>query len=293
MRAELLKALGLKSQKCKVKVYPTAHADLTTNLPCLLAKSLKMSPDACALKLAKGLNLPLGIAHIEPTSNGLINFFFSDDYKTKLIQALMRFEVPSKNLTCSTCESPQESRILAWKISLRNFGLESLLKTLYFGQTHLSQPSDALDALQFFYLQCPTHYDLKLNVEEITEASINNPWYAVNYAIKRNCGVLEALKAKGVIDSNLVSSQQWPPFSEALLAQLLRFNWLIEDIKQHGRINELFSYTKNLASTIHCYYNKLTLLNTNPIVCSANFMLLQASQRVLTGGLKLLGVNVE
>lgn len=294
MKTKLHSALIHACQKLaigagNIDLSPSTHADITCNVALKIASKCHMTPETCAQTLLSNIKLPDGLS-ASVSKEGFINFFYSDALKTKFIIELMNKTLPVFEASGVLDDAPHAARMKAWAISLGRLGCSA---SLAFGQTSLDKPVANQDILQFFYVSVPAHVDLHLSASTMTAELLTNPWYAIKYALSRNKRVIDGLCQQGIMSVDCINHDQWPLYSEDLLQQVMQFEWLLEQVSLSGEVFHLHGYAKNLARTIHYYYNRVTLLSTNPVVCSANLMLLQAAQRVLTNSLKLLGVNVE
>ena len=151
------------------------------------------------------------------------------------------------------------------------------------------------DAARFMFLSRSSDSPLDFDLELATRRTMDNPVYYVQYAHAR----IAALLRRGEM-SGLVPGKESPAEATALLSEdeelaLLRKMAAFEDtVISAGRNlapQYIVTYLQELATRIHSYYGKYTVIGDDKSLSLARLGLLRAAAQILRNGLYLLGVN--
>ena len=137
----------------------------------------------------------------------------------------------------------------------------------------------------------PLDFDLELAKSRTNE----NPVYYIQYAHARVASVLKQLGARGLAfdrteglsNTALLTSAH----EQAALACVTRFPETLEQAAANRAPHTLVHYLRELANTLHTYYNAEPFLVEDSAVRNARLALVMGVQQVLRNGLDLLGVS--
>ena len=150
------------------------------------------------------------------------------------------------------------------------------------------------DACRFFYLMRshdqPLDFDLELAKSRTTE----NPVFYIQYAHARVASVMKQLaaqsltfdRAQGLANANLLVSTQ----EQAVLNSMARYPEALELAAINRAPHMLVHYLRDLANTLHTYYNAEKFIVPDVKLRNARLTLVIGVQQVLRNGLTLLGV---
>lgn len=151
------------------------------------------------------------------------------------------------------------------------------------------------DAARFFYVMRKPEQHLDFDLDLAKSQSSDNPVYYIQYAHARICSVMRQLQERGLSWDEaqgltyLASLQQ--PQEVILLNMLDRYPEVIATAVEHCEPHQLAYYLRELANSLHSYYNAVQLLCEDEVQRYARMCLLKAVQQVLRNGLTLLGVS--
>jgi arginyl-tRNA synthetase len=291
MMSKLHQALLLAVEKAyaitpEFEVFASTHADYASNIAFKCSALLSHTTMQCGRTIVAHLNCPDFVAKVDCVEPGFVNFIYHQSYWTQALQTLVTSTIQSMTIY----DYPYPVHDL--KQQRQQAIYRCLGHLIACGEVHVKGDLSLLsDAEQrFYFLQTPAEHDLLLDVELMLEPSMDNSWYLIQYAYQRNAQVLAHLSKR--TDENVdISGMVWSGLSFALLKSILDYQDMVKQAIQKNKVYLLLNHLKNLARTIHCYYNEVTLLNQCHIQRAANMMLLQASQKVLAHGLIFLGVD--
>jgi len=147
------------------------------------------------------------------------------------------------------------------------------------------------DAARFFYVLRKRDQHLDFDLDLAKSQSNDNPVYYVQYAHARICSVLEKWGgdegALPQVDLGLLTSD--PELQTLRL--LMDYPAVIEDAARDLAPHLVAFFLKDLAATLHSYYNSTTFLVDDERLKLARLSLILAVRHVLAGGLRLLGVS--
>jgi arginyl-tRNA synthetase len=151
------------------------------------------------------------------------------------------------------------------------------------------------DAARFFYVMRKPEQHMDFDLDLAKSESSDNPVYYVQYAYARISSVLRQLQerglrwdeAKGLAHVELLVEPQ----EVALISLINHYPEVIIAAAQAYEPHQLAYYLRELAASLHSYYNAILLLCEQEDLRAARLCLLKAVQQVLKNGLQLLGVS--
>jgi len=151
------------------------------------------------------------------------------------------------------------------------------------------------DACRFFYLMRSHDQALDFDLELAKSRSNENPVYYVQYAHARVCSVMKELGARGFgYDAAagaaslglLVNAHE-----QAVITAITKFPETVERAALDRAPHALVHYLRDLANTLHTYYNAEKWIVEDAALRNARLTLVLAVQQVVRNGLGLLGVS--
>ncbi|MBU6377804.1 MAG: arginine--tRNA ligase [Gammaproteobacteria bacterium] len=156
------------------------------------------------------------------------------------------------------------------------------------------------DACRIFYLMRSNDQSLDFDLELAKSKTNENPVFYIQYAHARVASVMKELAARGIDydpaaarervlarGAELLAGQQ----AEAMLACLSRYPEIILQAAAQRAPHALVHYLRELATTLHAFYNAERILVTDADLRSARVYALLAVQQVLRNGLAILGAS--
>jgi len=151
------------------------------------------------------------------------------------------------------------------------------------------------DAARFFYVMRKSEQHLDFDLDLAKSQSADNPVYYIQYAHARVCSVLRQLAEKGGSYDQAHGLQNLHLLTEeheqALLRSLGRFPEVVETAALQHEPHQLAHYLRDTANDFHAYYNSHQFLVDDAALRNARLSLTLAAQRVVSNGLRLLGVS--
>ncbi len=151
------------------------------------------------------------------------------------------------------------------------------------------------DACRLFYLMRSHDQPLDFDLELAKSRSNENPVYYIQYAHARVASVQKQMAARGLQfdrSEGLAHTQLLTSAHEqAALACVTRFPEALEQAAVNRAPHTLVHYLRELANTLHTYYNAEPFLVEDSQVRNARLALVLGVQQVLRNGLELLGVS--
>jgi len=150
------------------------------------------------------------------------------------------------------------------------------------------------DAARFFYVLRKSEQHMDFDLDLAKSQSNENPVYYVQYAHARIMSVFRQLADRSL------SPPQWEksnlallntPEELTLLRTLSRYVDIIEEAASAREPHQIAYYVRELAGTVHAYYNAHGFLNVESPLRDARLTLITAARHVLANGLALLGVS--
>lgn len=151
------------------------------------------------------------------------------------------------------------------------------------------------DAARFFYVMRKSDQHMDFDLDLAKSQSSENPVYYIQYANARICSVLRQLtvrgfeldEARGIAHLALLTEAH----EQQLITRLSIYPELIAGAAQAFEPHQIAYYLRELSTTLHSYYNAITILCEQEDLRHARLCLLKAVGEVLRSGLRLLGVS--
>jgi arginyl-tRNA synthetase len=151
------------------------------------------------------------------------------------------------------------------------------------------------DACRFFYLMRSHDQALDFDLELAKSRSNENPVYYVQYAHARVCSVMKELGARalsydaaqGAANLALLGNAH----EQAVITAISRYPEIVERAALDRTPHTVVHYLRDLANTLHTYYNAEKWIVEDPALRNARVLLVLAVQQVIRNGLGILGVS--
>ena len=151
------------------------------------------------------------------------------------------------------------------------------------------------DACRFFYLMRSHDQALDFDLELAKSRSTENPVYYVQYAHARVCSVMKELAARsythdaagGAAHLALLGKHH----EQAVITALSKYPETVEQAALNRAPHSLVHYLRDLANTLHTYYNAEKWIVEDSSLRNARLTLVIAVQQVIRNGLGILGVS--
>ncbi|MBV8852296.1 MAG: arginine--tRNA ligase, partial [Sinobacteraceae bacterium] len=151
------------------------------------------------------------------------------------------------------------------------------------------------DACRFFYLMRSHDQPLDFDLELAKSRSNENPVYYIQYAHARVASVLKQLAARGLqldVEEGLAQAALLQGTHEqAVLKAVTSYPEALEQAAANRAPHTLVHYLRELANTLHTYYNAEQFIVNEAPLRNARLVLVSAVQQVIRNGLTLLGVS--
>ena len=149
------------------------------------------------------------------------------------------------------------------------------------------------DACRFFYLLRSHDQALDFDLELAKSRSNENPVYYIQYAHARVASVMKQLGSKGY--SYDAGAAHLPlltnAYEQAVITALSKYPEIIEHAALARAPHALVHFLRDLANTLHTYYNAEQFIVEEPGLRNARLTLVLAVQQVIRNGLGILGVS--
>ena len=151
------------------------------------------------------------------------------------------------------------------------------------------------DACRFFYLMRSHDQGLDFDLE-LAKARINdNPVFYVQMAHARVASVMKELGVRGHSYDQAAGFESLAllstPHELAAITAISKYPEIIEHAALNRAPHALVHYLRDLANTLHSYYNAEKFIVEDAALRNARLTLVQAIQQVIRNGLTLLGVS--
>ena len=151
------------------------------------------------------------------------------------------------------------------------------------------------DACRLFYLMRSHDQPLDFDLELAKSRTNENPVYYIQYAHARVASVMKQLAARGLAfgradglaNAHLLTGAH----EQAALACLARYGEVLEQAAANRAPHALVHYLRELANTLHTYYNAEQFIVEDSRLRNARLALVIGVQQVIRNGLALLGVS--
>jgi arginyl-tRNA synthetase len=149
------------------------------------------------------------------------------------------------------------------------------------------------DACRFFYLLRSHDQALDFDLELAKSRSNENPVYYIQYAHARVSSVMKQLASKSLVYDAAAAdlTQLTSSHEQAVITAISRYPEIVERAALDRTPHSLVHYLRDLANTLHTYYNAEQFIVEDPALRNARLLLVQAVQQVIRNGLMLLGVS--
>ncbi|HET7811388.1 MAG TPA: arginine--tRNA ligase [Steroidobacteraceae bacterium] len=151
------------------------------------------------------------------------------------------------------------------------------------------------DACRFFYLMRSHDQALDFDLELAKSRSNENPVYYVQYAHARVCSVMKELGARGLSYDADAGSRSLAlldtAYEQAVITALSKYPETVELAALNRAPHALVHYLRDLANTLHTYYNAEKWIVEDASLRNARVTLALAVQQVIRNGLEILGVS--
>lgn len=145
------------------------------------------------------------------------------------------------------------------------------------------------DALRYFLLSQRPETHMDFDIELAKKKANENPVYYIQYAHARMNQILE--KAGNIETEKKDVSLLKEKEELALIKHLLSFPELIEDIAQSLEVNKLATFSFELATFFHKFYEAQRVISEDKNLSSARLLLVRTSKIVLSNSLSLMGIS--
>ncbi|MFZ9652229.1 MAG: arginine--tRNA ligase [Steroidobacteraceae bacterium] len=156
------------------------------------------------------------------------------------------------------------------------------------------------DACRLFYLMRSNDQPLDFDLELAKSKSNENPVFYIQYAHARVASVMKELVARGIgydpARAQAIVTERGAELlagehAQAMLASLSKYAETIQHAAATRAPHTLVHYLRDLATTLHAFYNAERVLVPEDEPRHARIYALLAVQRVLRNGLAVLGVS--
>jgi arginyl-tRNA synthetase len=149
------------------------------------------------------------------------------------------------------------------------------------------------DACRLFYLMRSHDQALDFDLELAKSRSNENPVYYIQYAHARVASVMKQLGSKGyTYDATAANlSLLTSPHEQTVLTAVSKYPEAVEAAAINRTPHSIVHYLRDLANSLHTYYNAEQFIVEEPALRNARLMLVLAVQQVIRNGLTLLGVS--
>jgi arginyl-tRNA synthetase len=151
------------------------------------------------------------------------------------------------------------------------------------------------DACRFFYLMRSHDQALDFDLELAKSRSNENPVFYVQYAHARVCSVMKELGARSLAYDAAAGAANLAllgtPHEQAVITALSKYPETIENAALNRAPHALVHYLRDLANTLHTYYNAEKWIVDDAGLRNARITLVLAVQQVIRNGLTILGVS--
>jgi arginyl-tRNA synthetase len=149
------------------------------------------------------------------------------------------------------------------------------------------------DACRFFYLLRSHDQALDFDLELAKSRSNENPVYYIQYAHARVASVMKQLASKSLTYDAAAAdlAQLTSAHEQAVLTALSKYPEVVERAALDRAPHALVHFLRDLANTLHTYYNAEQFIVEDAALRNARLTLVLAVQTVIRNGLTLLGVS--
>lgn len=149
------------------------------------------------------------------------------------------------------------------------------------------------DAARFMFNTKSADTHIEIDLDLVTQQTLDNPVFYVQYAHARTCGILRALSEEGIVlDKSRIKVELLQQEEELeLLKKLLELPEEIEIAAKNLDVSRVTKYLLDLASMFHAFYNACRVKNENEELMFTRLSLVECVRIVIKNMLRLLGVD--
>jgi arginyl-tRNA synthetase len=151
------------------------------------------------------------------------------------------------------------------------------------------------DACRLFYLMRSHDQPLDFDLELAKSRTNENPVYYIQYAHARVASVMKQLAARGLSYDRAAGLAGLPLLTgaheQSVLAAVTRYPEVLEQAAVNRAPHVVVHYLRELANTLHTYYNAEQFIVEDSGTRNARIALVLGVQQVIRNGLGLLGVS--
>lgn len=148
------------------------------------------------------------------------------------------------------------------------------------------------DVVRFFLVSRKADSEFVFDIDIALDHSDKNPVYYVQYAHARICSILTQWGGDEKILNQISDlSKLVAPQEISLLMKLAEYPDILKCAATDLEPHQITFYLRDLASTLHKYYNTQHILTNDNIIKIARLALIHATRQVLYNGLTLIGVS--
>ncbi len=151
------------------------------------------------------------------------------------------------------------------------------------------------DACRFFYLMRSHDQALDFDLELAKSRSNDNPVYYVQYAHARVSSVMKEVRARGFEHDAAAGAAALGllrnTHEQTVITALTKYPEIIERAALDRSPHAVVHYLRDLANTLHTYYNAEKWIVDDDALRNARLTLVLAVQQVIRNGLGILGVS--
>jgi len=149
------------------------------------------------------------------------------------------------------------------------------------------------DAARFMFNTKSADTHIEIDLDLVTQQTLDNPVFYVQYAHARTCGIIRALSEEGIVlDKSRIKVELLQQEEELeLLKKLLELPEEIEMAAKNLDVSRVTKYLLDLASMFHAFYNACRVKNENEELMFTRLSLVECVRIVINNMLRLLGVD--
>ncbi|ADQ40077.1 arginyl-tRNA synthetase [Caldicellulosiruptor acetigenus I77R1B] len=149
------------------------------------------------------------------------------------------------------------------------------------------------DAARFMFNTKSADTHIEIDLDLVSQQTLDNPVFYVQYAHARTCGILRALSEEGIVlDKSRIKVELLQQEEELeLLKKLLELPEEIEIAAKNLDVSRVTKYLLDLASMFHAFYNACRVKNENEELMFTRLSLVECVRIVIKNMLRLLGVD--
>jgi arginyl-tRNA synthetase len=151
------------------------------------------------------------------------------------------------------------------------------------------------DAARFFYVMRKPEQHMDFDLDLAKSQSSDNPVYYIQYAHARIASIFRQLEERGLAFDKEKGLHSFDalvePHELELITLISRYPEMINAAAASCEPHQLAYFLRELATSLHSYYNAVPLLCDDDVLRAARLSLLLAVQQIIKNGLAILGVS--